>query len=107
MYIREAHATDGWPLPVNAREGFEVPVARSYEEKESYADMCVRKLNIELPALVDRLDYPVEADYSAWPDRIYLVGRDGSIAYKGRPGPRGFKPGELEEALRRELRIAP
>lgn len=106
VYIREAHAVDAWAIPVNKREGFEAPTARNYEEKDSYASLCVRKLNIEIPAVVDRMDYPVEAHYSAWPDRLYLVDRAGSVAYKGRPGPRGFKPAELEAAIEKELGVA-
>ncbi len=103
VYIREAHAVDAWAVAVNKREGFEVPLARSYEEKDSYASLCVRKLNIEIPALVDSMDYPVEAHYTAWPDRLYLIGREGHIAYKGRPGPGGFKPAELKAAIEEEL----
>jgi hypothetical protein len=37
----------------------------------------------------------VEQAYAAWPDRIYVVGTDGRIAYKGGPGPRGFSAEEL------------
>lgn len=40
--------------------------------------------------------------YGAWPDRLYLVGRDGRIAYKGGRGPSGFRPEALEEALAAE-----
>lgn len=107
VYIREAHAVDAWPLAVNRREGFEVRLARDYEEKDTYASLCVRKLNIEIPALVDSMDYPVEAHYTAWPDRLYLVDREGKIAYKGRPGPGGFKPSELEAAIKEELAESP
>ena len=79
VYVREAHAADAWALQVNKRQGFEVPLARNYEEKDHYADLCVRKLDIEFPTLVDRMDFPVEADYTAWPERLYLVDADGKI----------------------------
>ena len=39
----------------------------------------------------------------ALPDRLYLVGKDGKITYAGGRGPRGFKPDELEDAIREEL----
>jgi type I thyroxine 5'-deiodinase len=39
-----------------------------------------------------------------WPDRMYVIDRDGKIAYKSKPGPFGFKPAEVEDVLRR---IAP
>jgi type I thyroxine 5'-deiodinase len=30
---------------------------------------------------------------------LYLIDRDGRVAYKSRPGPFGFKPADLEAAL--------
>jgi alkylhydroperoxidase family enzyme len=37
--------------------------------------------------------------YSGMPDRLYLIDRDGRVAYKGGRGPFGFKVGELEQSL--------
>jgi Ca2+-binding EF-hand superfamily protein len=51
------------------------------------------------------MDNAVEKAYAGWPDRIYIVGADGAIAYKGGPGPAGFRPHEAEEALRRLLGV--
>lgn len=56
-----------------------------------------------LPALVDGIDDAVNRAYAAQPDRLFLVGRDGKIAYTGGRGPGGFKPAELEDAIREEL----
>ena len=36
---------------------------------------------------------------------MYLIGMDGNVAYHGGPGPFGFKPDELEEAIIKELGI--
>jgi hypothetical protein len=33
------------------------------------------------------------------PTRLYLVGKDGLVAYAGGLGPFGFKPAELKEAI--------
>ena len=49
--------------------------------------------------LIDDMDNAVEEVYSGWPDRLYIVKKDGTIGYKGRPGPRGFDPREMEQAL--------
>ena len=38
------------------------------------------------------------------PDRLYLIGVDGRVAYKSKPGPFGFKPDALEAALREALK---
>ena len=56
-----------------------------------------------MPAIVDRLDDQVNKAYSAWPDRFYLVGKDGRIAFTGGRGPGGFRPNELEDAIVEEL----
>ncbi len=37
--------------------------------------------------------------YSALPDRLYLIGKNGKIVYRSGPGPMGFKPDELEAAI--------
>ena len=56
-----------------------------------------------MPLLVDTIDNRVERAYSGFPDRLYLIGRDGRIAFQGGPGPFGFKPDELERAIEHEL----
>lgn len=42
--------------------------------------------------------------YSALPDRLYLIGADGTIVFRSGPGPMGFKPDELEAAIAVYLR---
>ena len=56
-----------------------------------------------MPVLVDGLHNAVASAYGGWPDRLYLIGRDGRVAFQGRQGPFGFRPGELEDAIRAEL----
>ena len=73
---------------------------KSLQERESIAGSCVRKLGIKFPAVVDNIDNHTEQAYTGWPDRLYLIDRDGKIAFKTRPGPFGFKPAELEAALK-------
>ena len=103
VYIREAHALDGRaPLGGSGMPIVEEPVTMA--EREEVARVCMTKLELEpIPALVDGMDNAVDKAYRAAPDRLYLVGRDGTIAYRGGPGPFGFKPDELEEAIREEL----
>jgi type I thyroxine 5'-deiodinase len=103
VYIREAHAIDSRsPLGGNGMPIVEDPVSLS--ERNAVATVCMTKLALEpMPALVDNMDDEVNKAYSAWPDRLYLVGIDGTIAYHGGPGPFGFKPDELEAAIKKEL----
>ena len=56
-----------------------------------------------MPALIDRLDDKVNQAYQALPDRLYLIGKDGKIAFAGERGPRGFRPELLEQAIGRQL----
>jgi len=103
VYIREAHPTDGRQAPRNVKEGVLLPSVKTAGQKEEHATACVRKLNIKFPALIDGMDNQAEQAYTAYPDRLYLVGKYGRIAFKGQPGPRGFRPAELEAAIRKEL----
>jgi len=103
VYIREAHPTDAWQLAVNEREGVVLASPKDYAEKAGVARTCVRKLGIEIPALIDDFASTTELAYTAWPDRLYVVDRDGRIAYKARPGPFGFQPAEVEATLARLL----
>jgi hypothetical protein len=63
----------------------------------------VRHLNIRIPALLDDFQNSVESAYTGWPDRLYVIDRDGRIAYKSKPGPFGFKSSEVKAALERTL----
>jgi len=64
------------------------------------AGTCVRKLGIKFPALIDGFDNEAEIAYTGWPDRLYLIQRDGRVAYKSKAGPFGFHPDELSAALK-------
>ena len=76
----------------------------SLGERNEVARVCMTKLALEpIPALVDDLDDAVGEAYAAHPDRLYLVGRDGRVAFRGGPGPFGFIPDQLEAAIRKEL----
>jgi hypothetical protein len=103
VYIREAHALDSRsPMGGGGMPIVEDPVTQA--ERNKVAAVCMTKLALEpIPALVDDMDDTANDAYKAWPDRLYLVGRDGNIAYHGGPGPFEFKPDELEQAILKEL----
>ena len=103
VYIREAHPTDGWQAPANEKAGILIESAKTFDEKQEHATACVRNLGIKFTTVVDGMDNRVELNYAGWPDRLYLVGKDGHIAWKGDPGPQGFKPPELEAAIQAAL----
>ena len=101
VYIREAHAIDG-AAPNTRGPLVEDPLDDT--ERHEVAGSCVQNLGLDiLPAVVDRIDDRVNTAYGAWPDRLYLVGKDGRIAFAGARGPAGFDPDALATAIRTEL----
>jgi iodothyronine deiodinase-like protein len=88
-----------WQLKSNERDQVVFATPRSGEERAGIAGLCRRNLKIDLPVLVDGVDDGVGRAYAAWPDRLYVIGRDGRVAYKSRPGPFGFQAEGVRKAL--------
>ena len=107
VYIREAHAQGGaeteWQSTINSRDGISLSPARTLPEKQEHAALCLRKLDLPFPAVVDGMDGAAESAYQAWPSRVYLVGRDGKVAFETRLGELDFRPAELDAAIRETL----
>ena len=74
------------------------------KERSLRAQQFVDAMKVTVPILVDKSDNKVNADYSGWPERLFVVGADGKIAYKGGPGPGGFKVAEVEDWLKKNLK---
>jgi hypothetical protein len=103
VYIQEAHPIDAWQVDDNLEDDVLVASTITKEDRFNVAGVCVRNLGIELPALVDEPDNRVEQAYTGWPDRLYVVDREGRIAYKSAAGPFGFKPAEVQATLEKLL----
>jgi hypothetical protein len=103
VYILEAHPTDVWEMQSNVRDKVLFRSPRSEEERSSVANTCVRKLGIKFPAVIDGFDNHAETAYTGWPDRLYLIGPDGKVLYKSKPGPFGFHPQDLAAALKQTV----
>jgi len=104
VYIGEAHPSDAWQLPSNLRDQVVFASPTDMASRTELAEVCVVRLGLKLPAVVDLFDDSTEKAYTGWPDRLYLIGVDGRVAYKSKPGPFGFKPDALEAALREALK---
>ncbi len=74
------------------------------EARAGNAKVCLAALKLSIPTVIDNDDNKVNAAYAGWPDRLYVVGMDGKIAYKGGMGPAGFKPAEVDEWLKKNLK---
>jgi thiol-disulfide isomerase/thioredoxin len=99
VYVREAHPTDGWRMKSNDLAGVAVAQPRTDEERCGVAQQCAKTLNPTMPLVVDGVDDKVGNLYSGMPGRLYVIDREGKVAYKSGRGPYGFKAGELEQAL--------
>ena len=89
IYIREAHPIDGWSVPGWS----EFEDAKNAPGREKSAGLCRSKLSFDFPALVDTMDDAVAYRWSGWPERLFVVSKDGRVVYTGDQGPFGFNPG--------------
>jgi hypothetical protein len=100
VYVREAHPGDGaWPGGFKNEEGTPINQPADTQQRVAVASQCSKKLEISMPLLVDEIDDRVGRAYSGMPDRLYIIDREGRVAFKSGRGPFGFKPGEMEQAL--------
>ncbi len=99
IYVREAHPSDGWWSLNNQQNGIDFAQPTSDEQRCSVAGECRQFLQLGVPMLVDTVQDTVGTTYSGMPNRLYLIDRQGRVAFKSGRGPFGFKPGELEQAL--------
>jgi type I thyroxine 5'-deiodinase len=86
-------------MDANVDDGLVFMQPTSAGERHALAGACATGLGLTIPALVDSMDNAAERAYSAWPERLYIVGEDGRIAYVGGKGPFGFDPEEFEQRL--------
>jgi hypothetical protein len=105
VYIKEAHPEDGWVVTHNRDEDIAVMDPRSAGDRSRVAEACVMRSAIRIPMLIDDLDNTVASAYGGWPDRLYLIGRDGRVAFQGEAGPFGFIPERLAEAIGAETNL--
>ena len=103
VYIREAHPEDGWVVTPNRNEGIAFDDPTTTGEREEAAAACALGLKIRMPVVVDEIDDRIASAYGALPDRLYLIGKGGHVAFQGDRGPFGFQPDALEAAIEAEL----
>ncbi len=87
----------------NEADGVLFGTHESMEERVEVGQTCMLKLALEMPAVADEMDDAVAQAYAGLPERLYLIGVDGEVAYKGGMGPMFFKPTEWEEAIEHYL----
>lgn len=103
VYVREAHPIDG-QLP-GADGMVEDPITDA--ERLAVAGTCRDELDLPMPTLVDRVDDAVCKAYGGWPDRLYVIGRDGRVVFAGDEGPFGFDVAAWRAAIAAAKAAAP
>ena len=109
IYIREAHPVDGWWFGKGLSKwivklyapqvGMEIFEHITMEDRRIAAQECVDALRYNIRTYVDEMDDAVSQAYAAYPDRLYLIGKDGRVVYAGGLGPFEFHPRELGAAI--------
>jgi hypothetical protein len=99
VYIAEAHAVDEWQLRSNEQEGIRLMQHSQFEERLAAAELCAQELGLQMPTLVDEMDNAVSTLFAAWPERIYILDKGGTVYYRGGYGPYEFNPAEARLSL--------
>lgn len=103
VYIHEAHPEDGWVVTMNRSDGIAVAQPRTDSERLEVATECALRTQVRMPVVIDPIDNRIASAYGALPDRLYLIGRGGHVAFQGDEGPWGFRVEDLETAIEAEL----
>jgi type I thyroxine 5'-deiodinase len=103
IYVKEAHPEDEWQMTSNEKEGVCYMQPKTLAQRVAIANDFVKRFGYKIPLAVDPMENPANEIYAGWPERFYIVEADGSIAYKGKPGPFGYHPEEVEEWLKKRF----
>ena len=56
-------------------------------------------VQLAMPMLPDDMRNSTDLAYAALPERLYVVGTNGTVVYKSAPGPFGFDVSGWEQAI--------
>ena len=101
VYIQEAHPDDGWQVGRNLDEGVVFDAPSDIDERAAMAELCVLRLNMKMPMLLDAMDDRVDRAYNALPERLYLIDAGGRVVFKTVAGAPGFDPEAWAAAIDR------
>jgi hypothetical protein len=99
-YIREAHpAGEGWQSTVNERDAVALPEAQTLAERGEHAAVCRRELAIPYDAALDGMDGALEGAFAAFPSRVFVIDRAGTVTFSSALDVQGFRPQALRAAI--------
>jgi len=105
VYIREAHPDDEWQMDVNLKDEVCYLQPKTLAQRVAIANDFTQRFHYPLPLVVDTMADAANKTYAAWPERLYILGPDGTVVYKGGIGPFHYKPEEVRAWL--EARFSP
>lgn len=100
VYIQEAHPTDGRQSAQNLVDEVLYEQPTSIEAREEVAQVCVLRLNLKMPMLLDNMSNEVDRLYAALPDRLYLIDENGVVVFRTLVGSPGFDVEAWHAAIR-------
>ena len=103
VYVKEAHPEDEWQMDSNEKENVCYPQPKTLAQRVAIANDFVKRFDYRVPLAIDGMDNGANAFYAGWPERFYIVDEKGVIVYKGKPGPFGYHPEEVEDWLARRF----
>ena len=71
--------------------------------RAAIATVCIRRYHFPFRMVLDTMNDATEINYVAEPDRLYVVGTDGNIAWKSGVGPFYFDVETWHDALKKEV----
>ena len=99
IYIREAHANDGWSFSKNE---YDIKQHTSLAERLMAAEVLA-ETDHPCPIYVDDITDQAKIDYGSVPDRLFVI-KGTTIDYAGARGPEGYNLEELREYLEQYTR---
>jgi hypothetical protein len=83
----------------NVEEKIVFKQPKLFAERQDAVKILVERLKFRMPVAIDGMDNRADAAFAAWPERIYIVGPGGRVAYKGGMGPFEFDVKDAGERL--------
>ena len=88
IYLREAHPKGGWEMS----DWSVLTDPTDIAGRIGVAAHCSKELKFDFPIVVDTMDDDTAVRWSGWPERLFVLSKEGKVAYTGDMGPFGFHP---------------
>jgi len=72
---------------------------RSLSDRLAIANDFTKRFKYPVPFGVDDMNNSANDAYAAWPERLYILDKQGRIAYRGGNGPFNYDPKEVRAWL--------